>query len=152
MSSVRNEVQHTWFAWPSLSGMQSIAAVNKNALSALIEFNSKLCSRIAGVNSEWATFVQKRLVENFEASRCFAECRSVDEVYNAYTGFLEMAFEKYQTEFLHMLKLGLAFTWQNANVLKEQMEQDVRREIQPTSTGARRGSGAARKARERFLN
>ncbi len=114
--------------WQRLEAVEAMASVNKSITTAVVDFNEMLCSRIAAVNQEWASFVGKRLAEDFELSRRFTACRNLGEVLSAYSSFLQTAFEQYQTEFAHMLKLGQTFASQNSILLKQQIRIAALRE------------------------
>jgi hypothetical protein len=53
----------------------------------------------------------------------------------AYGTFLQTAFEQYQAEFAHMLKLGQTFASQNSILLKQQIEIAAPREAACTGSG-----------------
>ena len=108
--------------WPGFAAVEAMANVNKSVMAAVVDFNGMLCSRIAAVNQEWASFIGKRLAEDFELSRRFTACHSPGAVLNAYGSFLQTAFAQYQAEFAHMLKLGQTFASQNGTLLKQQIE------------------------------
>ncbi len=114
--------------WPGFAAVEAMASVNNRVTAAVVDFNGMVCSRIAAANQEWASFIGKRLAEDFELSRRFSVCRSPGEVLEAYSAFLQTAFEQYQAEFAHMLKLGQTFASQNDILLKQQIEIAALRE------------------------
>ena len=124
--------------WAPLAAVEAMGSVNKSIMTAVVDFNEMLCARIAAVNREWASFVGKRLAEDFELSRRFTACRNPGEVLNAYGSFLQMAFEQYQAEFTHMLELGQTFASQNGLLLKQQIRIAALREdaLEKPSTDA----------------
>jgi hypothetical protein len=91
--------------WPGLAAAESTASLSRGAVAAIIDFNGTLCSRMAAINGEWAAFIGKRLTEDFKLSQRIATCRSPDQLPGAYSAFLQKAFEQYQAEFAHMVKL-----------------------------------------------
>ncbi len=114
--------------WQRLEAVEAMSTVNKSVMTAVVDFNEMLFSRIAAINQEWAPFIGRRLAEDFELSRRFTACRNPGEVLNAYGYFLQTAFEEYQAEFTHMLKLGQTFASQNGILLKQQIRIAALRE------------------------
>ena len=136
--------------WPGRAAVDAMASVNKSVIAAVVDFNGMLCSRIAAINQEWASFIGKRLTEDFELSRRFTACRNPGEVLNAYGSFLQTAFEQYQAEFIHMLKLGQTFASQNGILLKQQIRIAALREdasCKPSSDVLGDGLPEGRKSR-----
>jgi hypothetical protein len=121
--------------WPGLAPLEAMASLNKRALAVILEFNGSVYSRMAAINSEWAEFVGKRFTEEFKLSQQLAACRNPDQLLQVYSAFIKLAFEQYQAEFAHMLKLGQTFATQNADFLKDRVEAAMKDAPQPERAG-----------------
>lgn len=112
--------------WPGLVPMEAMLGVNKKAMAAMLDFNGTLCSHMMTINSERVAFVHNRLNEDYKLWQQLAVSRSPNQIFEAYSSFLQTAFEQYQGEFAHMLKLGQAFASWNSDLLARSVETTLR--------------------------
>jgi len=89
-------------------GFDTIMLMQRPALAAMAEMNSHVYEYIAAVNEEWATFVNRCLKEDIAVSRRFAQCRTTQDLYQAYTAFFQSTLAQYQSGFEQMSKLSRA--------------------------------------------
>jgi hypothetical protein len=112
--------------WPGLVPMEAMLGLNKKAMAGMLDFNGTLCSHMTTINSVWAAFVRKRLNEDCRLWQQLAVSRSPNQIFEAYSSFLQRAFEQYQAELAHMLKLGQAFASRNTDLLARSAETTLR--------------------------
>lgn len=110
---------------PGLVPMEAMVELNKKALAAMLDFNGLLCSHMMTINSERAAFVRKRLNEDLKLWQQLSSSRRPDQIFEAYSSFLQKAFEQYQADLARMLKLGQAFALQNSDLLARGAETDL---------------------------
>jgi hypothetical protein len=93
-------------------GFDAIMHMQRPALAAMAEMNSRLYEYIAAVNKEWATFVNQRLKEDLAVSQQLAQCRTTQDLYQVYAQFFQSTVAQYQSGFEQMTKLTRAFAEQ----------------------------------------
>jgi hypothetical protein len=93
-------------------GFDAIMHMQRPALAAMAEMNSRLYEYIAAVNKEWATFVNQCLKEDLSVSQQLAQCRTMQDLYQVYAQFFQSTVAQYQSGFEQMTKLTRAFAEQ----------------------------------------
>jgi hypothetical protein len=87
-------------------GFADVMEMQRPALAAMAEINSRLCESIAAVNKEWASFIDRRLREDLAVPQQLAECKTVQDYYQVYAQFFQNACAQYQSGFEQMTKLS----------------------------------------------
>jgi hypothetical protein len=92
--------------WMTPFGVEAIMEMQRPALAAMAESNTKLYESIAAANREWASFINRRLKEDLVVPQQLAECKSMPDVYRVYAQFFQKACSHYQSGLEQMTKLG----------------------------------------------
>jgi hypothetical protein len=93
-------------SWMTPFGIESIMEMQRPALTAMAEANTKLYESIAAANREWALFVNRRLKEDLAVPQQLAECKNLPDLYRVYAQFFQNACLQYQAGLEQMTKLG----------------------------------------------
>jgi hypothetical protein len=92
--------------WMPPLGIEAIMEMQRPALTAMAEANTKLYESIAAANREWASFVNQRLKEDLAVPQQLAACRNLQDLYGVYAQFFQNACSQYQSGLEQMTKLG----------------------------------------------
>src|SRR5690349_19867286 len=84
---------------PGLPSLESWMSFNRPMLEAMTELNGRLIEQVSRANNEWLGFMNRRLNEGMAASKRFMECKTVQDVFSAYSDFFQRAQQQYQAEF-----------------------------------------------------
>lgn len=103
-------------------------SINKPMIAAMTELNGRFFEQMTRANNEWLGFVNRRLSEDMAASQRFMECKTVQDLFAAYTEFFQRAQQQYQAEFQHFARLNQKLADETASVIKSHMN-DVNAEI-----------------------
>jgi hypothetical protein len=93
-------------SWMTPFGIETIMEMQRPALTAMAEANTKLYESIAAANREWALFVNRRLKEDLAGPQQIAECKNLPDLYRVYAQFFQNACSQYQSGLEQMTKLG----------------------------------------------
>jgi len=93
-------------SWMTPFGIEQIMEMQRPALTAMAEANTKLYESIAAANREWALFVNRRLKEDLAMPQQLAECKNLPDLYRVYSQFFQTACSQYQSGLEQMTKLG----------------------------------------------
>jgi Phasin protein len=96
--------------------------------SAAAAMNGRLYEAMAALNSEYVSFIDRRLKEDMAIPQQIATCRTLEDVYGVYTGFFQRAVEQYQSEMEQLAKLGQTLTGDTVNQAQEQASR-LRRDL-----------------------
>ena len=69
----------------------ALLEASRPTLFAAAEMNGRLYQTMAALNTEYVSFVNRRLKEDLAIPQQFAACRSVEDVYNVSTVFFQRA-------------------------------------------------------------
>ena len=108
-------------------GFEQLMELNRPALTALAEVNGKVYDNLAAINKSWASFLNRRLKEEFAMPQQLAACKTVQDMYGVYTEFFQNAYADYQSEFEQIGKLGKSLADETVQAVQARME-DVTRE------------------------
>ena len=108
-------------------GFDTIMLMQRPALAAMAEMNSHVYEYIAAVNEEWATFVNRCLKEDIAVSRRFAQCRTTQDLYQAYTAFFQSTLAQYQSGFEQISSAGPSQSGRCSPVLETQAQRGISR-------------------------
>jgi hypothetical protein len=64
----------------------------------------------ATINQEWTRFVFRRVQEDIALTSQMAQCKSLDDVWRVYAGFMRQAAEDYAAEMNTLAQLGAGAT------------------------------------------
>jgi hypothetical protein len=92
--------------WVTPLGFEAVMDMQRPAFTAMAEVNSRLFERIAEVNKEWASFVNRRLKEDLAVPEQLAQCTTIQELYQVYARFFQNACAHYQSGLEQLTKLG----------------------------------------------
>ena len=107
MSEVRHEQRTSAnsFAWP----MPSMPSGNP-LLAIATDINGKLLESAASAQREWVDFVHRRIKENVAASQRLLNCKSLTDVQEVYTQYLQTAFDQYREQSEKVVQTGKSMT------------------------------------------
>jgi ribosomal protein L22 len=108
---------------PGLASLDTWMSINRPMLEAMTEINGRLIEQVSRANNEWLGFVNRRMKEDMAASKRFMECRTVQDVFSAYSDFVQRAQQQYQAEFQYFARLNQKLADETATVLKSRMEE-----------------------------
>ena len=109
-------------------GVEAIMEMQRPAFTAVAEANARLYESMAAANSEWASFVNRRLKEDLAMPQQLAECRTMQDVFRVYTQFFQNACSQYQSGLGEMTKLSQAMAENALQTLQSRSEEATRAE------------------------
>jgi hypothetical protein len=72
----------------------------------MAELGGKACRNWMDINRQWAAFLMQRFQEDASLMHNLAKCTNPQDVYGAYSNFIQKALADYQRQFTEMMKLG----------------------------------------------
>lgn len=111
------------------ASLETWMSINRPMLAAMTELNGRFLEQVSRANNEWMGFVSRRLNEDMAASKRLLECKTVQDLFTAYSDFFQRAQQQYQAEFQYFARLNQKIADETATVLKSHMadfEADVR--------------------------
>ena len=93
-------------SWMMPLGIEAMIEMQRPALTAMAEVNTKLYESIAAANREWASFVNRRLKEDLAVPQQLAECKNLQDLYRVYAQFFQNARSQYQSGIEQMTKVS----------------------------------------------
>lgn len=87
-------------------GLEALMELNRPALTAMAQMNGKVYENLAAMNKSWADFLNRRLKQDLGVASQLAACRSAQDVYSLYSGYLQTAMSDYSASVEAMSKLG----------------------------------------------
>jgi hypothetical protein len=108
---------------PGLVPLETWMSINRPMLDAMTELNGRLLEQVSRANNEWLGFMSRRINEDMAASKRFMECKTVQDVFSAYSDFFQRAQQQYQGEFQYFARLNQKLADDTATVLKAHMEE-----------------------------
>lgn len=122
------------FPYPLAFNFEQLMELNRPALSAMAEMNGKVYENLSTLNKTWVAFVNRRLKEDLAVPQQLASCKTVQDMFGVYRGFVENAMADYQAEFEELSKLGKSMTEETVAAVQSRMEEAGRE----ARAGARR--------------
>lgn len=113
---------------PSLASFETWLDLNRPMFAAMTELNGRFIEQVSKANNEWLGFVNRRLNEDMAASQRFMECKTVQDLFAAYSEFFQRAQQQYQAEFQYFARLNQKLADETASVVKSHMD-DVEADI-----------------------
>ena len=106
---------------------ETMLEMQRPALAAMAELNGRLYEGIAAMNSEWTSFLNKRLKEDMAVPEQLAACKSVQDMYRVYTDYFQAACAHYQAGFEQIAKCGRSIAEDTIDVLQSDANSTVRK-------------------------
>lgn len=91
---------------------------NQPMFAAVTELNGRFIEHMTRANKEWLGFVNRRLSEDMAASQRFLECRTMQDLFAAYSEFFQRAQQQYQAEVQHFARFNQKLADDTASVIK----------------------------------
>ena len=107
-------------------GVEAIMEMQRPAFTAIAEANTRLYEIIAAANSEWASFINRRLKEDLAMPQQLSECRTLQDLYRVYTQFFQNACSQYQSGLGEMTKLSQAMAENALQTLQSRSGEPMR--------------------------
>jgi Phasin protein len=108
-------------------GFETLIEVQRPALAAVGELNSRLYDGIAAMSREWMSLLDRRLREDLAMPEQLAACKTARDMYRLYVDYFQNAFSHYQSGFEQLTKCGLSMAEDAFDVLRLRAEPGTRR-------------------------
>ncbi len=108
---------------PGLASFEAWLGMNRPMFAAMTELNGRFLEQMSRANNEWLGFVNRRLNEDMAASQRFMECKTMQDLFAAYSDFFERAQQQYQAEFQYFARLNQKIADETASVIKSHMDE-----------------------------
>lgn len=82
-----------------------VSEINGTMLNETAKFNAQVGTALHSIGKEWSEFVGMRLREDVQLFRTIQDCRSLQDLQQAYAQFWQTAFAQYGEEAQRMLRL-----------------------------------------------
>lgn len=83
-----------------------VSELNGTIFSEAAKFNAQVSTTLQNVGKEWSEFVGARLREDVQLFRTIHDCRSLQDLQQAYAQFWQNAFTQYGDEAQRMLRIA----------------------------------------------
>lgn len=83
-----------------------VSEINGTMLNETAKFNAQMSTTMQNLGKEWSEFVNMRMREDVQFFRSIHDCRSLQDLQQAYAQFWQTAFTQYGDEAQRMLKLS----------------------------------------------
>ncbi len=120
----RPETENGATEWPN--GFDMVIAMQRPALEALAEINTRFIERFQEANATWSEFLQSRFREDMAMPQQLAGCHSMQDMVRVYSEFVQKAAQQYQQEFAEIARIGQTITSQTAAIVREKVEEASR--------------------------
>jgi len=107
-------------------GVEALMEMQRPAFTAIAEANTRLYESIAAANSEWASYVSRRLKDDLAMPQQLAECRTMQDLFRVYTQFFQNACSQYQSGLGEMTKLSQAMAENALQTLQSRSGEPTR--------------------------
>jgi hypothetical protein len=108
---------------PAMAAFESWINMNRPVMEAMSELNGRWIEQVSKANSEWLGFVNRRLNEDIAASQRIMECKTLQDLFAAYSDFFQRAQQQYQAEFQYFSRLNQKLADETASVMKSRMDE-----------------------------
>lgn len=82
-----------------------VSELNGTVLSETAKFNAQISTTLQNLGKEWSEFVGARLREDVQLFRTIHDCRSLQDLQQAYAQFWQTTFTQYGEEAQRMLRI-----------------------------------------------
>jgi hypothetical protein len=83
-----------------------VSELNGTMFSETAKFNAQVSTTLQNIGKEWSEFVGTRLREDIQLFRTIHDCRSLQDLQQAYAQFWQNAFTQYGDEAQRMLRIA----------------------------------------------
>ena len=108
---------------PGLASLETWMSINRPMVAAMTELNGRFLEQMSRANNEWLGFMNRRLNEDMAASQRFLECKTVQDLFSAYSDFFQRAQQQYQAEFQYFARLNQKIADETATVIKSRIDE-----------------------------
>jgi hypothetical protein len=112
--------------WMMPVGFEAVMEMQRPALTAIADVNSRLFENIAAVNKEWASFINRRLKEDLAVPQQLAQCKTIQDLYQVYAQFFQNACSQYQSGLEQMAKFSQSIAENTLQSLQSHSEEPTR--------------------------
>ncbi len=112
-----------------LSDLVRVSELNGTVLNETAKFNAQLGVTLQNLGKEWSEFVGARLREDVQLFRTIHDCRSMQDLQQAYAQFWQTAFTQYGEEAQRILRITQGTVDQAGNTARE-----LRETVTPAAT------------------
>lgn len=109
-------------AFPDLA---RVSEVNGTMLNETAKFNAQVSTAMRNLGKEWSEFVGTRLREDFQLFRTIHDCRSLQDLQQAYAQFWQTAFTQYGEEAQRLMRITQGVADDAAHTAREQRQVAV---------------------------
>jgi hypothetical protein len=107
--------------------LETIIEVQRPALAAMGELNSRLYDGITAMSKEWVSLFNRRLREDLAIPEQLAACKNARDMYRLYADYFQNAFSHYQSGLEQMTKCSLSLAEDTFDVLRSRADTHARR-------------------------
>jgi hypothetical protein len=107
--------------WPAAS--MELWAPFFNGLRAL---NGGYGATIKAIGSEWSTFIDRRLREDFALPQHLAGCTCPDDAWRIYASFCQKAIDDYQKEFAELARISGELAGESAAAFRKGLDEAIK--------------------------
>lgn len=108
---------------PALATFEAWLDINRPMVAAMSEFNDRLIEQVSKANNEWLGFINRRLSEDIAASQRIMECKTLQELFVAYSDFFQRAQVQYKDELQYFTRLNQKLADETASIVKSHMDE-----------------------------
>jgi hypothetical protein len=102
-----------------------VSEINGTMLNETAKFNAQVGTAMQNIGKEWSEFVSMRLREDVQLFRTIHDCRSLQDLQQAYAQFWQTAFTQYGEEAQRLLRLTQGTVENVTRAAKEARETTV---------------------------
>lgn len=102
-----------------------VSEINGTMLNETAKFNAQVGTAMQNIGKEWSEFVGMRLREDVQLFRTIQDCRSLQDLQQAYAQFWQTALAQYGEEAQRMLRLTQGTVEDVTRAAKEARETTV---------------------------
>lgn len=109
------------FAWsmPPVAGNPLLAVVT--------DINGKLLESVASAQTDWAEFVHRPVKADIAASQQLMNCKSLTDMQQIYSQYLQTAFEQYREQSERVVQRGKSMTEELAQTMESRAGEITQR-------------------------
>ena len=107
---------------PALATFEAWMNFNRPMVAAMAEINGRFIEQFSKANNEWLGFLNRRLNEDLVTSQRLMECKTLQDLFAAYSDFFQRAQQQYQAEFQYFTRLNQKLADETATVMKTHMD------------------------------
>jgi len=90
---------------------------------AAAEYTGRICESAVALNREWTDFMSRRVQEDFALPQRLVNCRSPQELQQAYIDYWSRAYSQYQQEFARLAGLNQTFVREATTAITKRVDE-----------------------------